>query len=128
MQKKPGPLCDPRQEALAGMLDLRTSWEYYAVFVLSLAGVWVCATHGVTQLYGADGADGADVFFLFVNKVISKCFALVRFEYEPYFVSPPSYVWECTFACLRRQPAPLLPGHCPIRSDSGSIHVKARQK
>ena len=63
MQKNPGPLCDSRQEALAGMLDFRTSWEYDAVFVLILAGVWVCATHSVTQVYGADGAEG---FFLFL--------------------------------------------------------------
>ena len=48
--------------------------------VLISAGVWVWATHSVTQLYGADGAEG---FSLFVTKVISKCFALVSFDYEP---------------------------------------------
>ena len=115
MQKKPGPLCDSRNEALAGLLDFRTSWEYEEVFALILAGEWVCATHSVTQPYGADGAE---VFFLFANKFIRKCFALVSFEYEPYSVSPPYYVRECTFASLRRQAAPLLPGHCPIRPGS----------
>ena len=41
----------------------------------------MCATHSVTQLYDADGAEG---FFLFVNKFTSICFALVSFKYEPY--------------------------------------------
>ena len=44
MQKTSGPLYDSRQEALAGMLDYRTSWDYDAVLVLILAGVWVCNT------------------------------------------------------------------------------------
>ena len=83
MQKKPGPLRDSREEALAGMLDFRTSWEYEPVFILILAGVWVYATHSVTQLYGAEG-------FFFVNRctINRKCFALLSFEYEPYSVSP----------------------------------------
>ena len=34
MQKKSGPLCDSRREALAGRLDFRTSLEYDAVFLL----------------------------------------------------------------------------------------------
>ena len=58
MQKKPGPLCDSREEALAGRFNFRTSLEYDAVSVLILEGVRVCATHSVTQLYGADGAVG----------------------------------------------------------------------
>ena len=62
MQKKSGPQCDSRQEALAGMLDFRTSLDYDAVFVLILGGAWVCATHGVTQLYGANGAEGCSLF------------------------------------------------------------------
>ena len=88
MQKKPGPLCDSRQEALADMLRLQDKLGVWSSVLLISAGVWVSATHinSVTQLYGADGAEG---FFLLVNKCTSKCFALVSFEYEPYSVSPP---------------------------------------